>query len=149
MGVIIENGRGGWWNPMILILSISINIWSTRYVLQTCYVYEDRHFLTYSANSKTLIFFLIFMYIFNASKFLRARWLYDITVTSYEIQWYSFWYQWIEEVIPIRVCRKTPFPQFETPGELSLGMDTKQPKISVKSKHVSPRQEISIQSLCW
>ena len=41
---------------------------------------------------------LIFTYIFNASKFPRARWLYDVTVTSYEVQWYSFWYQWIEEV---------------------------------------------------
>ena len=40
----------------------------------------------------------MFMYIFNASQFLRARWLYDVTVTSYEVQWYSFWYQWIEEV---------------------------------------------------
>ena len=38
------------------------------------------------------------MYIFNASKFPRVRWFYDITVTSYEVQWYSFWYQWIEEV---------------------------------------------------
>ena len=43
-------------------------------------------------------FLLIFMYIFNASKVPRARRLYDVTVTSYEVQWYSFWYQWIEEV---------------------------------------------------
>ena len=44
-------------------------------------------------------FLLIFTYtIFIASKFLRARWLYDVTVNSYEIQWYLFWYQWIEEV---------------------------------------------------
>ena len=41
---------------------------------------------------------LIFTYISNASKFPRARWLYDFTVTSYEVQWYSFWYQWTEEV---------------------------------------------------
>ena len=33
-------------------------------------------------------FLLIFMYIFNASNFLRARWLYDVTVMSYEVQWY-------------------------------------------------------------
>ena len=44
------------------------------------------------------LFLLIFMYIFNASKFPRARRLNDVTVTSYEVQWYSFWYQWIEEV---------------------------------------------------
>ena len=43
-------------------------------------------------------FLLIFMYIFNASKFLRAQWLYDVTVTSYEVQWYLFWYQWIEKL---------------------------------------------------
>ena len=41
---------------------------------------------------------LIFTYIFNASKFPRVRWLYDITLTSYEVQWYSFWYQWIDAV---------------------------------------------------
>ena len=28
----------------------------------------------------------------------QGRWLSDVTVTSYEVQWYSFWYQWIEEV---------------------------------------------------
>ena len=38
------------------------------------------------------------MYIFNTSKFARASWIYDVIVTSYEVQWYSFWYQWIEEV---------------------------------------------------
>ena len=38
------------------------------------------------------------MYIFNTSKFAWARLLYDVIVTSYEVQWYSFWYQWIEEV---------------------------------------------------
>ena len=43
-------------------------------------------------------FLLIFTYIFNVSKFPRVRWLHDVTVTSYEVQWYSFWYQWIEEV---------------------------------------------------
>ena len=37
------------------------------------------------------------MYIFNASKFLKVCWLYDVTVTSYEVQWYSIWYQWIEK----------------------------------------------------
>ena len=42
-------------------------------------------------------FFAKFQVFFNASKFPRARWLYDVTVTSYEVQWYSFWYQWIEE----------------------------------------------------
>ena len=50
-------------------------------------------------------FLLIFTYITNASKFPRARWLYDVTVTSLTQwrhmkfnAWYSFWYQWIEEV---------------------------------------------------
>ena len=43
-------------------------------------------------------FSIIFMYILDASKFPRARWLYDITVTTYEVQWYSFWYQWKEEI---------------------------------------------------
>ena len=38
------------------------------------------------------------MHIFNTSKFARARWLYDVIVTSFEVQWFSFWYQWIEEV---------------------------------------------------
>ena len=38
------------------------------------------------------------MYIFNTSKFVGARWLYASMVTSYKVQWYSFWYQWIEEV---------------------------------------------------
>ena len=79
------------------------------YVLQTCYVDENHHFLTYSAKNPAKIpcfynflaknwFLLIFTYIFNASKFPRGRWIYDVTVTSYEVQWYSFWYQWIEEV---------------------------------------------------
>ena len=44
------------------------------------------------------LIFANFTYIFNASKFPRARWFYDVTVTSYEVQWYTFWYQWIEEV---------------------------------------------------
>ena len=81
----------------------------TRYVLQTCYVDENHHFLTYLARNPAKIpcfydflakdwFLLIGMYIFNASKFLRERWLYYVTVTSYEVQWYSFWFQWIEEV---------------------------------------------------
>ena len=59
----------------------------TRYVLQTCYVDENHHFLTYSAKNLAKIpcfydflaknwFLLIFMYIFNVSKFPRARWLY-------------------------------------------------------------------------
>ena len=38
------------------------------------------------------------MYIFNTSKFAKVRWLYEVIVTSYEVQWYSFWCQWIEEV---------------------------------------------------
>ena len=81
----------------------------TRYVLQTCYVDENQDLLTYSAKNPAKIpcfydflakhwFLLIFTYILNASKFPRARWLYDVTVTSYEVQWYSFWYKWIEEV---------------------------------------------------
>ena len=78
-------------------------------MLQTFYVDENHHFLTYSAKDPAKIpcfydflvknwFLLIFAYIFNTSKFPRACWLYDVTVTSYEVQWYSFWYQWIEEV---------------------------------------------------
>ena len=81
----------------------------TRHMLQTSYVDENHHFLTYSAKNPAKIscfndflaknwFLLIFMYIFNASKFPKARWLYEVTVTSYDVQWYSFWYQWIEEV---------------------------------------------------
>ena len=48
-----------------------------------------------------------------------------------------------------RVCRKTLFSsdQFETPGELSLGIDYQHPKISVRSEYVSPRQQISMKSL--
>ena len=38
------------------------------------------------------------MYTYNASKFLRCADSMNVTVTSYEVQWYSFWYQWIEEV---------------------------------------------------
>ena len=38
--------EGGWRNPMILILSVSLK---TRYVLKTCYVDENHHFLAYSA----------------------------------------------------------------------------------------------------
>ena len=106
-GVIKENGRGDWWNPKILILSISLNIWQD--ICFSCYVDASYHFLqTYSAKNPAKIpcfydfveknwFLLIFMCIFNSSNFLRSRWLYNITVTSYEVQWYSFWYQWIEE----------------------------------------------------
>ena len=80
-----------------------------RFVLQTCYVDKNHHFLTYSAKNPAKIpcfydflakkwILLIFTYIFNASQCPRARWLYDVTATWYEVQWYSFWYQWIEEV---------------------------------------------------
>ena len=48
--------------------------------------------------SKKIDFLLIFMYIFNTFKFAMARWLNGVMVTSYEVQWYSFWYQWIEEI---------------------------------------------------
>ena len=65
---------------------------------------ENHHFISYSANNPAKIWcfydflttnwlLLIFTYIFNASKFPRAGWLYDVTVTSHEVQWYSFWYQ--------------------------------------------------------
>ena len=37
------------------------------------------------------------VFIFNTSKFARARWLYNVIVT-HEVQWYSFWYQWTEDV---------------------------------------------------
>ena len=77
-------------------------------MLQACYVDEIHHFLIYSAENPAKIpcfydffaknrFLLTFMYIFNTSKFARERWLYD-AVTLYEVQWYSLWYQWIEEV---------------------------------------------------
>ena len=107
-GVIKENGRRGVgeipWSLFCPFLK-----YLTTYMLQTSYVYENHHFITYSAKNPAKIpcfynflannwFLLIFMYIFNASKFPRAPWLYDVTVTSYEVQWYSFWYQWIEEV---------------------------------------------------
>ena len=105
-----ENGRGGWWNPIPWFLFCQLLKYLTGYVLQTCYVDENHHFLTYSAKIPAKIpcfyafflaknwFLLIFTYIFNAFKFPTGRWLYDVTVTSYEVQWYSFWYQWIEEV---------------------------------------------------
>ena len=78
-------------------------------MFHTCYVDENHHFLTYSAKNPVEIpcfydflaknwFLLIFRYIFNVSKFRWVRRLYDVPVPSYEVQWYSFWYQWIEEV---------------------------------------------------
>ena len=80
----------------------------TRYVLQTCYVDVNLNFLSiqpkFCENPMLLLllakmFFCWFLCIFSMHpKFLRAPWLYDVTVTSYEVQWYSFWYQWIEEV---------------------------------------------------
>ena len=56
---------------------------------------ENSTFLRFLAKNR---FLLIFMNVFNTPKSARARWLYDVIVTSYEVQWYSFWYQWIEEV---------------------------------------------------
>ena len=111
MGVIKENGRGGWWNPMTFYFVHFLNIWQEicfklPMYMKTSFPYmggglfcqkscENPMFLRFLAKNR---FLLIFMYIFNASKFLRARWLYDLTVTSYEVQWYSFWNHWTEEV---------------------------------------------------
>ena len=68
---------------------------------------KNRHFLTYSAKNPAKnprfydflakIDFANFHGYFQ-SKFPRARCIYDVTVTSYEVQWYLFWYHWIEEV---------------------------------------------------
>ena len=57
---------------------------------------------------------------------ILVRRLYDVTVTSYEVQWYTFWYQWIEEVhtytlaanigisgIPNRKFREDVLPQVD------------------------------------
>ena len=58
----------------------------TRYVPQICYIDENHHFLTCFYDFLAKIFFLlIFMYIFNAVKFLRVHWLYDVTVTSWSL----------------------------------------------------------------
>ena len=85
----------------------------TRYMLQTCYVDENHHFLNIISQkscenpmflrflAKNRFLLICMYYIFNTSKFARARWLYDVIVTSYDVQWYSFWYQWIEQAIPI------------------------------------------------
>ena len=76
-------------------------------MIQTSYVDGNHHFPTYSAQNPAKIpcfydflvknWFLL-LYNFNASKFPRGCWLYDVTVTSYEVQWYTFWYQWKEGV---------------------------------------------------
>ena len=106
-GIIKENGTGGWWNPMIFILSLSSifdKICASNFLCR-----RESSFLPYSAKNPAKIpcfydslvkswFLLIVTHIFDASKFPRAPWLYDVTVTSYEVQWYLFWYQWIEEV---------------------------------------------------
>ena len=97
--------EGGWWNPMIFILPLSIwqDMWfKCRWESSFPYIFSQKScrknpmFLRFV--SEKLIFANFHVYIFNASKFLRARWLNDVTVTSYEVQWYSFWYQWIKEV---------------------------------------------------
>ena len=97
---------GGWWNARTFILSISwifCKIYAPNLLCRwelslpniispkSCEIY----FYDFLAKNR---FLLIFTYIFNTSKFARARRLYDVIVTSYEVQWYSFWYQWIEEV---------------------------------------------------
>ena len=61
---------------------------TTPYVLFT---HMDRTFFKYFPVG-------ILMYIFQAFKFLRTHWLYDVAVTSYDVQWYLCWYQWIEEI---------------------------------------------------
>ena len=84
---------------MIFILPIK---YFTRYVLQTCYAHENYHFLTYSAKNPAKI---PFFYYFFSEKVIFANFpvyfqCIQISegVTSYEVQWYSFWYQWIGEV---------------------------------------------------
>ena len=44
------------------------------------------------------LIFANFHVYFQCIQISEVRWLYDVTVTSYEVQWYSLWYQWIEEV---------------------------------------------------
>ena len=111
-GVIKEKGRGGLVKShgfvfFFFFLFCPFRKYLTRYMLQTSFVDENHHFLTYSVTRNSHVstifsenwFLLIFTYIFNASKLPRVHWLYEITVTSYEVQWYLFWYQWIEEVL--------------------------------------------------
>ena len=97
MGVIKENNRGGLvkFHDAYFVHFFK---YLTRDVLQTCYVDENHHFLTHSAKIPAKIpcfydflaknvFLLIFKYIFNSSNssILRARWLYDVTVTPYDV----------------------------------------------------------------
>ena len=50
-------------------------------------------FLRFFSEKWIFAYFHVYIYIFNASEFLKARRLYDVTVMSYEVQWYSIWYQ--------------------------------------------------------
>ena len=95
MGVFKENGRGVGEIPWLLFCPFLKYL--TRYMFQTSYVDENHHFLIYSAKSpaknscfyKFLAknwFWLILVYIFKASKFLRACWLYDV---HSEVIWIS------------------------------------------------------------
>ena len=108
-GIVKDYGRGarGWWNPMIFILSISYIFYkiyapnvlcrwesSFPYIIsqKSC---ENSIFYDFLAKNQ---FLLIFMYIFNTSKLARVRWLWRHSDVIWRVQWYSFWYQWIEEV---------------------------------------------------
>ena len=46
--------------------------------------------------SEKLIFAKFYVY-FKCIQIFESVRLYDVTVTSYEVQWYSFWDQWMEE----------------------------------------------------
>ena len=53
-GVIKENGRGGgWWIPWLLFYPFLKYL--ARYMLQTSYVVDNHHFLTYSAKNPAKI----------------------------------------------------------------------------------------------
>ena len=66
---------------------------------------ENYHFLSYLARNSAKIpcfydFFsekLIFAN-FQCIQISEVALIYNVTVKSYEVQWYSFWYQWIEKV---------------------------------------------------
>ena len=123
-GVIKENGRGGLVKSHDFYFVYFLKK-LTRYMLQTSYADENYHFLTYSAKNPAKIpcfyDFLAkswFFTKFHASKFPRARWLYNVTATSYEFQWYSFWYQWLENVDTHELVANIGYQAFriENPG---------------------------------
>ena len=48
----------------------------------------------------------------------RGRADFDVTVTSYEVQWYLVWYQWIEEIHTYTLVANIGYQAFciENPG---------------------------------